>query len=151
MECVLPDVKSTFTILNSAYGREVIFFFLILTLFNIFIVNWLAMYFVALCTCSKYLFYFVAFTGLWCIHVLYGLNESCLFFVMWHRLFFLFLLWGILVFCIVLLQSMAVVFSCLIRGMSCCLFSYATRHELSTFSLLLHGKVSGLFVVSYAA
>jgi hypothetical protein len=25
MECVLPDVKSTFTILDSAYGREIIF------------------------------------------------------------------------------------------------------------------------------
>ncbi len=25
---------------------------------------------------SKYLFYFVAFTGLWCIHVLYGLTKA---------------------------------------------------------------------------
>jgi hypothetical protein len=68
-------------------------------------------------------------------------SKNCLFFVRWLRMFtFLFFLYYV-EYTSILLQSMAVVFSCLLRCMSCCLFSYATRHGLSSFSLFLHGKL----------
>ncbi len=102
------------------------FFSLIHTLFNTLIVNRLAMYIVALCTVAN--FYFISW-----------LSQVCGVYMFYIIFFFIVRNTGILFLFSTKHGCRLFLFA---TGMSCCLFSNATRHKLSSLSLLSHGKLS---------